>query len=248
MNGAAPGPAPAAQLRASNSRLTRSSWRTWPQRKLRRKVPSVDGALTVHPARSPSRLSATHRRRRCSRRPRAPRRPGSAACRRRSPAPARHRGRRSCRRALANRDARRAWRGGAAPHRPPGGGRRRRCLSGRGRSLVASNGCSLWLGRDSYKTIVPATAEHPTATARALSFGGSGPREHPYPSRDSCVFYRDAFMTSVEILRVGMENLTYRADDPLSSELLDRGRQGARDSRLTAATVKAAIRPRPPRR
>ena len=33
--------------------------------------------------------------------------------------------------------------------------------------------CSLWLGRDSYKTIVPATAEHPTATAHALFFGGS---------------------------------------------------------------------------
>ena len=37
------------QARASNSRLTRSSWRTWPQRKLRRKVPRVDGALTVPP-------------------------------------------------------------------------------------------------------------------------------------------------------------------------------------------------------
>ena len=40
---------PAAQARASNSRLTRSSWRTWPHRKLRRKVPRVDGALTVPP-------------------------------------------------------------------------------------------------------------------------------------------------------------------------------------------------------
>ena len=50
MNGAAPGPAPAAQARASNARLTRSSWRTWPQRKLRRKVPRVDGALTVQPS------------------------------------------------------------------------------------------------------------------------------------------------------------------------------------------------------
>ena len=50
MNGASPGPAPAAQARASNARLTRSSWRTWPQRKLRRKVPSVDGALTVQPS------------------------------------------------------------------------------------------------------------------------------------------------------------------------------------------------------
>ena len=49
VNGASPGPAPAAQARASNSRLTRSSWRTWPQRKLRRKVPKVEGALTVPP-------------------------------------------------------------------------------------------------------------------------------------------------------------------------------------------------------
>ena len=48
VNGPSPGPAPAAQARASNSRLTRSSWRTWPHRKLRRKVPRkvprVDGA------------------------------------------------------------------------------------------------------------------------------------------------------------------------------------------------------------
>ena len=49
VNGASPGPAPAAQARASNSQFTRSSWRTWPHRKLRRKVPRVDGALTVPP-------------------------------------------------------------------------------------------------------------------------------------------------------------------------------------------------------
>ena len=49
VNGASLGPAPAAQARASNSRLTRSSWRTWPHRKLRRKVPKVEGALTTHP-------------------------------------------------------------------------------------------------------------------------------------------------------------------------------------------------------
>ncbi len=49
VRGPSPGPAPAAQARASSSRLTRSSWRTWPHRKLRRKVPRVDGALTVQP-------------------------------------------------------------------------------------------------------------------------------------------------------------------------------------------------------
>ena len=49
VRGPSPGPAPACQARASNSRLTRSSRRTWPHRKLRRKVPGVDGALTVPP-------------------------------------------------------------------------------------------------------------------------------------------------------------------------------------------------------
>ena len=37
VNGPSPGPAPAAQARDSSSRLTRSNWRTWPHRKLRRK-------------------------------------------------------------------------------------------------------------------------------------------------------------------------------------------------------------------
>ena len=54
MSGASPGPAPAAQLRASNSRLRRSSWRAWPQLKLRRKVPRVDGAFTVQPSTRPA--------------------------------------------------------------------------------------------------------------------------------------------------------------------------------------------------
>ena len=49
VNGPSPGPAPAAQARASSSRLTRSSWRTCPHRKLRRKVPRVEGALTTQP-------------------------------------------------------------------------------------------------------------------------------------------------------------------------------------------------------
>ncbi len=49
VNGASPGPAPACRARASNSRLTPSSWRTWPHRKLRRNVPRVDGALTTQP-------------------------------------------------------------------------------------------------------------------------------------------------------------------------------------------------------
>ena len=50
VSGPSLGPPPAAQARASSSRLTRSSWRTWPHRKLRRNVPRVEGALTVHPS------------------------------------------------------------------------------------------------------------------------------------------------------------------------------------------------------
>ena len=38
------------QARASSSRLTRSDCRTWPHRKLRKKVPRVDGALTTQPS------------------------------------------------------------------------------------------------------------------------------------------------------------------------------------------------------
>ena len=62
VSGAAPGPAPAAQARASSSRLTRSSWRTWPRPKLRRNVPTVDAALTVKPRTrsvSPARSAST---------------------------------------------------------------------------------------------------------------------------------------------------------------------------------------------
>ena len=68
------------------------------------------------------------------------------------------------------------------------------------------------------------------------------PGEHPYPSHDSCVFYRDAFLTRAELLRQGLANRTYRPGDPLAPSLLGRIRQGALDSALTAAPVKAAIR------
>ena len=67
VNGPSPGPAPAAQAPASNCRLTRSSWRTWPHRKLRRKVPRVDGALITQPRRDRFPQCAARRRRRCSR-------------------------------------------------------------------------------------------------------------------------------------------------------------------------------------
>ena len=50
VNGPSPASATAAQARASSSRLTRSNWRAWPNRKSRMKVPTVDGALTVKPS------------------------------------------------------------------------------------------------------------------------------------------------------------------------------------------------------
>ena len=68
------------------------------------------------------------------------------------------------------------------------------------------------------------------------------PGEHPYPSRDSCVFYRDAFLTSLEILRSGVRNRTYSRSDPLTPELLQRVRQGALDSVMTAGAVQSAVR------
>jgi hypothetical protein len=64
VNGAAPGPVPACQARASAARLTRSSWRAWPKENERRNVPIVEGAATrwpstcpVEPARSRSQSS-----------------------------------------------------------------------------------------------------------------------------------------------------------------------------------------------
>ncbi len=68
------------------------------------------------------------------------------------------------------------------------------------------------------------------------------PGEHPYPDHDSCVFYRDAFLTSASVLRRGVDNRTYRMNEPLSAELLARVRQGALDSPLALADVQAAIR------
>ena len=49
VNGVSSGSTLADQALASSSRLTRSSWRTWLHRQLRRNVPRVDGALTTQP-------------------------------------------------------------------------------------------------------------------------------------------------------------------------------------------------------
>ena len=68
------------------------------------------------------------------------------------------------------------------------------------------------------------------------------PGEHPYPWHDSCVFYRNAFLTRQDLLQRGLDNGTYSLRDPLSEALLQRIREGALDSGLTDRAVKAAIR------
>ena len=68
------------------------------------------------------------------------------------------------------------------------------------------------------------------------------PGEHGYPIRDSCVYYRDAFLTKVSVLQRGLDNRTYSMNDSLSQALLDRIQQGALKSRLIAQPLKPVIR------
>ena len=83
--------------------------RTCPQRKLRRKVPRVDGALTAQPRTPAVPPAAAHRRRRCSRRQPAQWRPASASCPPCCPALARRRGQVDGRRVPAGPGAGRGW-------------------------------------------------------------------------------------------------------------------------------------------
>ena len=131
VNGALPGPAPADQARASSSRLTRSSWRTCPHRKLRRKVPSVDGALTTQPKVRLFRRCATRRRRRCSRRQPAPTPPGSGSCRQRWLGPEHDPSQRGGPTVHRDQDDGPASPEGAAQHWPPDGDRQRQRGCGR---------------------------------------------------------------------------------------------------------------------
>ena len=138
----------------------------------------VDGALTAQPRTLAVRPRATHRRRRCSHRPRARRRSGSAACPRRSPDPGSPRSRwasTSCCRPRCWR----AWPAAAAPRWPPGGRRRRPFQAGRGYAMIASNSapCSGSMGCS--HTIIPAsegTCLRVPAAESGRGFGGSGLR------------------------------------------------------------------------
>ena len=161
VSGPSPGPA---RCPGACQQLPRSSWRTWPQRKLRRKVPRVDGALTV-----PPRVQAV-----------PPVRNTSASSMQSPPASAEatsvpvfarpHRpGRGAAGRVRAGRDAGPGWREGAARHWPPGGGRRR---YGCGRTSI---GCSLFWGR--FENHYPRFKGAPSCFFRAShmpSLGGFG--------------------------------------------------------------------------
>ena len=179
VNGPSPGPAPAAQARDSNSRLTRSNWRTWPHRKCcAGKFPGWMCALTTSRWRQLSRRYAQH--------------VGVVN----EVAPSQRRGHqgqhlvswvRSPRRVsqvdVAVDDSRRprCWArvtGRAAQHWPPGGGRRRRYGCGRDGCVLASIGCSLFWGRLCVSkplsqihrsTLLPLQDTDPTP-----SFGGFG--------------------------------------------------------------------------
>ena len=65
--------------------------------------------------------------------------------------------------------------------------------------------------------------------------------EHPYVAHDSCVFWRGAFLTSIEWLRRGVDNRSYRTSTPLGPELLERIRRDAIAARLTPPDLRDAI-------
>ena len=135
-------PAPADQARANNSRLTRSSWRTWPHRKLRRNVPRVDGALTTQPMVPAVPLGCSTS--------------ASSACRRRWLVLGHRPGRGGAERVGTSRDAKPMWLAGSAERWATGGGHRRRFACGRGGCVVASIGrSSVLVGRAVQQPLSP---------------------------------------------------------------------------------------------
>ena len=128
----------------------------------------MDGALTTQPRHRPSHQRAAHRRRRCSRRLPARKRPASASCPQCSPVPALRRGQGDGRRVPAGPGAGLGWPAGAGRHWPPGDGRQ---------EDADTVGFVLWqhlLGAPCFragfcsKTIIPDSEEHPLASSRAV--------------------------------------------------------------------------------
>ena len=73
------------------------------------------------------------------------------------------------------------------------------------------------------------------------------PGDHPYPRHDSCIFFQGAMLTSNRALRMGVAEGVYDPRAPLTPALLDRVREGALASKLTAESIKTAIRQGLPR-
>ena len=175
VNGPSPGPQPAAQPGFQHSRLTRSNWRTWPHRKLRRKVPRVDGALTSAADGATCPAGTQHvgvvnevapSQRRATRPPysqqlvsrvRPPRRVPQVDV--------------AVRRLHAGPGAGLGSPGAAAQHWPRGGGRQTRFGCGRDGCVLASIGCSLFWGRLTccFKTIIPDSQELASCRFRTLT-------------------------------------------------------------------------------
>lgn len=67
------------------------------------------------------------------------------------------------------------------------------------------------------------------------------PGEHPYPSHDSCIYYRGAALPDLDLIRERVASGRYEAHEPVSAPLLERVRVGALTSEAPEH-VKAAIR------
>lgn len=67
------------------------------------------------------------------------------------------------------------------------------------------------------------------------------PGEHPYPIRDSCVYYRGAMLNPIAPLEAAKRRGELRQREPFGPALLRRVRDGALASPLTSPRVKAAI-------
>lgn len=67
------------------------------------------------------------------------------------------------------------------------------------------------------------------------------PGEHPYPVRDSCVYYRGATLNPLAPLADAKRRGELQQREPFGPALLRRVRDGALASPLTSPRVKAAI-------
>lgn len=67
------------------------------------------------------------------------------------------------------------------------------------------------------------------------------PGEHRYVQRHSCLFYRGAYLTPLQLLNQAVARRIFQQHDPFEPELLQRIQQGAIGSRFTSGVVKAAV-------